>query len=99
MAKPGSGKLIFQAINDLSALAYQVTLPSRSESYGRRDRILGTDGTSELALIHTRSHDEKDYRYVIGIAMRDLQRLDWVFVWLEKVRGSKGRLWARLTVN
>ncbi len=82
MAGARSEELLDLALRCLKSSGYDSSYPHDGEIYGRNVRVLVKNGESHRALIQTRSHEDKP-RYLVGIMIHDLEKVDRVVLWLE----------------
>jgi hypothetical protein len=83
MAKPGTAQLRKTAIATLHALGYQRTLGRLNGYYGRSVERMIKNGIESWYLIQCRHHQSDTHRYLIGILVDALQKVDQVVLFFE----------------
>jgi hypothetical protein len=76
-------QLLAHAVACLRAAGYSFSEASRGR-FGRNVRVLMRGGESEVVLIQTRSHQPETSRYLVGIVVADMERVDEVVLYFEE---------------
>lgn len=83
MARGRQTELLGLAIASLRHTGFLVAVPNGVAPYGRNVRTLRWGDRSETVLIQARSYDPNSHRYMVGIILADLARVDSVVLWFE----------------
>ncbi len=83
MAGTRRSELLSMATHDLWVAGWRCLRPGPLAGYGGNVRFLERNGTRVAALVQCRTHDPRTQRYLVGIQMGDLVRVEYVVLWLE----------------
>jgi len=84
MMRGRDSELMSLVLADLRRLGYTASYPERCSGFGKKVFWLSRSEEQFHALIQVRSYDPSTFRYLVGIVIPDLRRVDQVILWFEK---------------
>lgn len=79
-------ELMRMALADLRLLGYSTAAPEWPSPFGKKVRRLSGIDERFHALIQTRSFQHSTWRYLVGLVIPDMRRVDQVIIWFENER-------------